>query len=146
MFMRMASLGVVAIVLLAGGGCATNPGSPPPSLAASVARADAAYRNLPASLSAYNLAVREVCAAMEVENPPQCTANLQRLGVAFDGPNIGLLLRHVEVAAPNGTGAGVPLVVGYETKKARLYPPEGLFVEATATYDRVAGRPRFSIL
>jgi pimeloyl-ACP methyl ester carboxylesterase len=41
--------------------------------------------------------------------------------------------------------AGIPVLVGYETREAPLYPPEGLFVDATAIYDRVAGRPRFSL-
>jgi hypothetical protein len=38
------------------------------------------------------------------------------------------------------------MVLEYETKNAPLYPPEGLFVDATAIYDRTSGRPRFSIL
>jgi len=46
----------------------------------------------------------------------------------------------------NGTEAGIPVVLGYETKTATLYPPEGLFVDATAIYDRSAGVARFSLL
>ncbi|MBV8814998.1 MAG: hypothetical protein JO271_10955, partial [Verrucomicrobia bacterium] len=41
---------------------------------------------------------------------------------------------------------GIPMVLGYDTKDARLYPPEGLFVDGTAVYGRVSGQPRFSIL
>ena len=41
--------------------------------------------------------------------------------------------------------AGIPVVAGYDTREAPLYPPEGLFVDATAIYDRVAGRPKFSL-
>jgi pimeloyl-ACP methyl ester carboxylesterase len=37
------------------------------------------------------------------------------------------------------------VVAGYDTRDAPLYPPEGLFVNATAIYDRLAGHPRFSI-
>jgi pimeloyl-ACP methyl ester carboxylesterase len=37
------------------------------------------------------------------------------------------------------------VVAGYDTREAPLYPPEGLFVDATAIYDRPAGHPRFSI-
>ena len=150
LFMRIASLGFAAFMLLDSAACATNPDPSPPSLAVSVRKADAAYQNLPASLSAYNLAAREICAAMEVQNPPQFASSLKKLGVSFDSPKVGLPLRHVQIAAPssapNGTPAGIPMVVGYDTKNAHLYPPEGLFVNATAIYDRATGQPRFSIL
>jgi pimeloyl-ACP methyl ester carboxylesterase len=148
--MRIASLGLAAFVLLDSAACATNQGSSPPSLAVSIRKADAAYQNLPASLSAYNLAVREICGAMEVQNPPRFASSLKELGVSFDTPKIGLPLRHVQIAAPSSASntmpAGIPMVVGYDTKNAPLYPPEGLFVDATAIYDRATGQPRFSIL
>ncbi len=148
--MRIASLGFAAFVLLDSAAGATNPGSSSPSLAVSIRKADAAYQNLPASLSAYNLAVREICGAMEVQNPPRFASSLKELGVSFDMPKIGLPLRHVQIAAlssaSNTMPAGIPMVVGYDTKNAPLYPPEGLFVDATAIYDRATGQPRFSIL
>jgi pimeloyl-ACP methyl ester carboxylesterase len=148
-FLRRAFLGLVACVMLESAGCATHSASAP-SLAASVERADAAYRNLPGSLSAYNLAVWELCASMEVQNPTQFVSRLHKLRVAFDFPKIGLPLRLVQIVAPpsasNATRIGIPIVVGYETKNESLYPPEGLFVDATAIYDRTGGRPRFSIL
>jgi hypothetical protein len=79
--MRIASLGFAAFVLLDSAACATNPGSSPPSLAVWIRKANAAYQNLPASLSAYNLAVREICAAMEVQNPPQFASSLKELWI-----------------------------------------------------------------
>ena len=119
-FMRIAALGFAAFVLLDSAAGATNPGSSSLSLAVSVRKADAAYQNLPASLSAYNLAVREICAAMEVQNPPQFASSLKKLGVSFDSPKVGLPLRRVQIAAPssapNGTPVGIPMVVGYDTK------------------------------
>ena len=76
-------------------------------------------------------------------------SGLKGLGVSFDSPKVGLPLRHVEVPASgsktDAADAGVPVVAGYDTRGAPLYPPEGLFVDATAIYDRVAGRPRFSL-
>ena len=148
--LRLAVRGFVTCLLLQGAGCATNPGSPPPSLAASVEKADAAYRNLPTSLPLYNLTVREICAAMEMETPTQFVSSLQKMGIAFDSPKIELPLRGVELATPplasKEPRAGIPMVLEYETKNAPLYPPEGLFVDATAIYDRTSGRPRFSIL
>src|SRR6202008_4032995 len=56
---------------------------------------------------------------------------------------------HVEFPPPSAivrpSEVGVPVVAGYDTRDAPLYPPEGLFVNATAIYDRLAGHPRFSI-
>jgi hypothetical protein len=46
----------------------------------------------------------------------------------------------------NRAEAGIPIVLGYETKTAAFYPPEGLFLDASAIYDRSAGVPRFSLL
>jgi hypothetical protein len=146
----IASLGFVACLLLEVAGGATNPAHPPPSLAAWLKSADAAYRHLPASLSAYNLAVREICAAMEMETPAQFVSSLHGLGVAFDLPKVALPLHHIENVglplASSETRAGIPLLLAYETKKAPLYPPEGLFVDATAIYSRTDGLRRFSIL
>ena len=90
--LRLAVRGFVACLLLQGAGCARDPGSPPPSLAASVEKADAAYRNLPTSLPLYNLTVREICAAMEMETPTQFVSSLQKMGIAFDSPKIELPL------------------------------------------------------
>jgi hypothetical protein len=105
---------------------------------------------LPASIETYNFAVRKLCAEMEVERPAQFVSNIKKLGVRFDSPIIRLPLRHVQIAASsfgsNGKQIGIPLVVGYETNDAPLYPPEGLFVDATAIYERVNGQPKFSIL
>ncbi|MEA3204831.1 MAG: hypothetical protein QOG92_452, partial [Verrucomicrobiota bacterium] len=98
---------------------------------------------------AYNFAVRELCVAMEVQKPSQFAANLKKLGVSFDWPKVGLPLRYVEVPTSHSVAGaadpGIPVVAGYDTRGAPLYPPEGLFVDATAIYDRVAGRPRFSL-
>ena len=86
---------------------------------------------------------------MEVQKPSQFASNLKKLGVSFDSPKVGLPLRHVEVptspSMASAADAGIPVVVGYDTREAPLYPPEGLFVDATAIYDRVAGLPRFSL-
>jgi hypothetical protein len=107
-------------------------------LAYYVAEADTAHRNLPASLSAYNSAVHKICDVMQAGPPQQFAARLKMLGVSFNSPPIGLPLRHVQVAAPvpasNRIPAGIPMVIGYETKEAPLYPPEGLFLDATAIY------------
>jgi pimeloyl-ACP methyl ester carboxylesterase len=146
---RIAPFGFAAFLLFGGAACATCSEPSPPSLSAQVRNADAAYQSLPASLAAYNLTVRELCGAMEVQKPSQFASNLKKLGVSFDSPKVGLPLRHVEVptspSMASAADAGIPVVAGYDTREAPLYPPEGLFVDATAIYDRVAGRPRFSL-
>lgn len=148
-FKRIAPFGFAALLLFGGATCATGADASSPSLSAQVRNADAAYQSLPGSLVAYNFAVRELCVAMEVQKPSQFAANLKKLGVSFDWPKVGLPLRYVEVPTSHSVAGaadpGIPVVAGYDTRGAPLYPPEGLFVDATAIYDRVAGRPRFSL-
>ena len=147
---RVAPLGFAALLLFGHTAGAANSGGLPATLLASVKKADAAYRSLPASIATYNLAVRELCAAMELQEPRLFASKLKELGVLFDPPKVGLPMRHVQVVEPspasNGAQVGVPMLIGYETKDAPLYPPEGLFVDVTAVYDRIRGQPRFSIL
>jgi pimeloyl-ACP methyl ester carboxylesterase len=139
----------LTIVLLNVAGWATNAVSGSPLLAESIARADSAYRSLPVTLAAYNAAVREICEEMQTTRVSEFESSLKNLGVSFESPNVGLPLRHVEVptspSMASTAEAGIPVVAGYDTREASLYPPEGLFVDATAIYDRVAGRPRFSL-
>ena len=139
---RIAPFGFAAFLLFGGAACATCSEPSLPSLSAQVRNADAAYQSLPASLAAYNLTVRELRGAMEVQKPSQFASNLKKFGVSFDSPKVGLPLRHVEVptssSMASAADAGIPVVAGYDTREAPLYPPEGLFVDATAIYDRAA--------
>ena len=121
---------LLAIALVVFSGFATIKVSASPTVADYVAEADAAYRNLPGSLSAYNTAVREICQAMQASTPERFAASLRKMGVSFDSPRIGLPLRRVQIATPppvsNRAEAGIPIVLGYETKTAAFYPPEAL--------------------
>src|ERR1700731_4901810 len=139
----------LTIVLLNVAGWATHAVSGSAPLAESIARADSAYRSLPLTLAAYNTAVREICEDMQTTRVSEFKSSLKNLGVSFESPNVRLPLRHVEVppspAIAGPAEAGLPVVLGYDTREAPLYPPEGLFVDATAIYDRPAGHPRFSI-
>jgi triacylglycerol esterase/lipase EstA (alpha/beta hydrolase family) len=140
---------LLVVLLLPAAAWAANQTSAPPSLADRVAKADSAYRSLPISLSAYNTAVRQICEELETVPLSEFESSLKGLGVSFESTKVGLPLRHVEVSASgsntSAADAGVPVVAGYDTREAPLYPPEGLFVDTTAIYDRVAGRPRFSL-
>jgi pimeloyl-ACP methyl ester carboxylesterase len=148
--MKTYPLCLLAIALLGFSSLATTGVPASPTLADYVAEADAAYRNLPRSLLAYDSAVREICQAMQADTTEQFAASLRKVGVSFNSPRIRLPLRRVQIAAPspgsNGAEAGIPVVLGYETKTAPLYPPEGLFLDASAIYDRSGGTPRFSLL
>jgi pimeloyl-ACP methyl ester carboxylesterase len=139
----------LTIVLVNIAGWETNAISGSAPLAESIARADSAYRSLPAMLAAYNAAVREICEDMQTTGVSEFKSSLKNLGVSFKSPKVRLPLRHVEVPPPPDVAqpseAGVPVVAGYDTRAAPLYPPEGLFVDATAIYDRPAEHPRFSI-
>jgi hypothetical protein len=147
--MKIHGVRLLVVLLLNIAGWATSGVSGPPSLADGIERADSAYRRLPVSLSTYNAAVREICNELETVRLPEFTSSLKKLGVSFDWPKLGFPLRHVEAptspAIASATDAGVPVVAGYKTRQAPLYPPEGLFVDATAIYDRAAGHPRFAI-
>jgi pimeloyl-ACP methyl ester carboxylesterase len=148
--MKTNPVGFIATVLL-GFACFVTIGvSASVTLASYIAEADSAYRNLPASLSAYNSAVREICSAIQSGNPQEFATSLHKLGVSFNSPKIRLPLRDVQISAPSSVSnrmeAGIPMVVEYETKGAPLYPPEGLFLDVTAIYDRSADQPRFSLL
>jgi len=149
-FMKTYPLCLLAIVLLGFSSLATTRVPASPALADYVTEANAAYHDLPGSLSAYNSAIRGICQAIQTGATQEFAASLDKLGVSFNPPSIRLPLRWVQIVGSspgsNGTEAGIPVVLGYETKTATLYPPEGLFVDATAIYDRSAGVARFSLL
>lgn len=118
-------------------GCATSQNTPRVSKLTS--QADLALANLPGSLPVYNQAVRKIVLDLSKD----LATHPQQLGLALEAPISTLPLHHIEVlpkADPDKLG--VPVVLGYETTGAKLYPPEGLFVDATAYYDNTAGRKR----
>ena len=137
-FMKTYPLCLLAIALLGFSSLATTRVPASPALADYVTEANAAYHDLPGSLSAYNSAIRGICQAIQIGATQEFAASLDKLGVSFNppqyqaslavGPDCRILSRI------NGTEAGIPVVLGYETKTATLYPPEGLFVDATVIY------------
>lgn len=134
---------ISALALLCLTGCATTPPVKRTELQSEVGAAETAYSRLPSALPAYNAAVRELAERSEKAGPAEFAAILSQLGVGFDYPHIGLPLHHVEVSNPSAdpTALGIPVVLGYDSSNAPLYPPEGLFVDATAVYEH-SGRKR----
>jgi pimeloyl-ACP methyl ester carboxylesterase len=145
--MKTFRIGLVGAILLGFIDHTANCLSAPANLANCVAKVDAAYRNLPASQSAYNSAIREICDVMQTETPEGFAGRLKKLGVSFSSPKVELPLRHIEIVTAfpgsESTDIGIPVVLGYETKSRPMYPPEGLFVDATAVYDRADRHARF---
>jgi hypothetical protein len=85
----------LTIVVLNIVGWTTNAVSGSAPLAESIARADSAYRSLPATLAAYNAAVLEICEDMQTTRVSEFKSSLKNLGVSFESPNVRLPLRHV---------------------------------------------------
>src|SRR5260370_30736864 len=73
---KTCSVSFIAIALLGFADCPATGVSRPATLTDYVAEADTAYRHLPASLSAYNSAVRGICDAMQAGNPQAVAAGL----------------------------------------------------------------------
>lgn len=134
---------VNALALLCLTGCATTTPVKKADLQSAVDAADNAYSRLPASLPAYNSAVRELAESLGKSEPAEFAESLSRLGVAFDYPEIGLPLTHVEVPdqSENTQSLGIHVLLEYDSSNAPLHPPEGLFVDATAVYEH-SGRKR----
>ena len=139
-------IGFGAFSLLFLQGCANGPAPGSPSLADQIARADSAYKRLPASLPEYNLALYNLCQELAAR-PEDFASDLKKLGASISVPNVNLPLHHVEIfkTATAGTEIGIPIVLGYDTGQTPFYPPEGLFLNATLLYDRAAGKPQIQI-
>jgi len=138
---------ICAVLVVCLVGCAGGPLRRPPSLADRVGAVEVAYDGLPATLEEYNRAVREIClefAARPIEFP----SRLLDAGASVELAAMDIPLSEIEVHdPPSGLGeAGVPVVLGYDTEQTPFHPPEGLFVDATAIYDRSDGRPRLRFL
>jgi len=105
-FMKTYPLCLLAIALLGFSSLATTRVPASPTLADYVTEANAAYYDLPRSLSAYNSAIRGICQAIQTGATQEFAASLDKLGVSFNPPSIRLPLRWVQIAgsSPGSTG------------------------------------------
>lgn len=128
-------------------GCVGGSPRHPPSWADRVGAVDVAYERLPESLQEYNRAIHEICLELAAQ-PTQFASQLREAGVSVELAETSLPLREVEVLDPPRAidDVGVPVVLGYDTEQTPFHPPEGLFVDATAIYDRSDGMPRLRLL
>ena len=85
-FMKTYPLCLLAIALLGFSSLATTRVPASPTLADYVTEANAAYYDLPRSLSAYNSAIRGICQAIQTGATQEFAASLDKLGVSFNPP------------------------------------------------------------
>ncbi len=139
---------ISALALLCMTGCVTTPPVKNADLHSAVEGANDAYSRMPSALPAYNADVRELAERLERSGPTEFATSLSRLGVAFEYPNIGLPLKHVEVPdqSADPTELGIPVLLEYDTATAPLHPPEGLFVNATAVYESPGRKRSFQLV
>lgn len=137
---RLLKTSAVLVALVFLDGCA-SPRQSSHQLNQQIAQADAALANLDAhQVSTYNKAVESIA-----------RSDLDSIGIKLDRPKMPLPLARYYVApetrAPNETtGAGVPMLLDYDTSHASLYPRDGLIIPATAVYRRIDGTPHLSLL
>jgi hypothetical protein len=141
----------LAVVLLAG--CAsTRVAQRPHNLRHPIAEAAVAYRTLGTNhVAAYNEAMASVARQIDGETPDELRSELDSIGVTLDQPHINLPLAHYYLAPRSGLAndsgqVGIPMLLDYDTRKAPLYPRDGLVISATAVYRVRTGEPRLSLL
>lgn len=129
--------------------CAWQTAPQSETLGESIRKVEAAYQRLPEDLPAYNAAMRDVCATLSASGPVRAEEELREVGVNFSSPRVPLRISSIDVSRSTSAAedaAGVPVVVRYEAPPLSLYPPEGLFVNGTAIYEKEQGRGRVSIV
>lgn len=151
MMIKHIRFAVIAAAVLLVAGCATPPVSSRGDLRGKIAAADAAYRNLPNSITEYNAAVGSIAREMSGANAGQIRTELTEAGVKLDEPAIKLHLRRFYVVheseSPNERNTiGVPILLDYDTSAAPLYPTDGLVIGAAAVYRRVGTEQHLSML
>lgn len=152
MKMRSASrVTLFVAALVAYTGCATTRVASPNHLRRDFAAADLAYRELtPNHTGAYNAALDSIARDLDLTTPEALCNELSEAGVKIAEPAVHLpLVRYHAVRRSPRLDmplAGSPVVLEYDTSGAPIYPREGMFLSATAIYQRVRNRPRLSFI
>jgi pimeloyl-ACP methyl ester carboxylesterase len=145
---RTAMLGLLLVVSPSCGWKSAGSGMP---LADAVRTVDAAYHGLPETLPAYNAAMTGLCRALPHHGAEEARKELLDMGVSLIPPDGPLTMTEMEVprypAKGAGTNtAGTPVVVRYQPPRISFYPPEGLFANGTAIYQKERGKAELRIL
>ncbi len=123
--------------------CATNQMPSSSDLMKCAIEAEGARHDLPEGRAIYNEAIRKLCAEIERKGPDSSLQKLREAGGIVILPKVPLPLYHLEIprtAKLSSDTIGSPVVLGYDTKNNSIYPPEGLFVDATAVVRKVHGK------
>lgn len=147
-----AQYAVAIAVVIACTGCASTRVASPDCLRRDIAAADSAYRDFaPNDTRAYNNALNSIARDVDLTTPAVLHTELRQAGVTIDEPAVRLsLVRYHAVRTlpqPNESLAiGAPVVLEYDTRRASIYPRDGMFLSATAIYQRVHNQPHLSFI
>jgi triacylglycerol esterase/lipase EstA (alpha/beta hydrolase family) len=117
-----------------------------------IAQADAACRTLDAGqVTAYNNAVATIARKIDGKTPAELRSELDPVQVKLDEPAVDLpLVRYHAVRTlpqrKQSLAIGSPVILEYDTSRASIYPRAGLFLPATAVYQRVQNEPHLSFI
>jgi pimeloyl-ACP methyl ester carboxylesterase len=149
---RVRSFAIVIPALFAFSGCKSPQVASRDHLQRRLAAAELSYRELaPDDTRAYNTAIGSIARYLDRATPAVLRSELSQAGVKIDGPAVQLpLVRYHAVRTspqPNDSFAiGAPVLLEYDTTRASIYPREGMFLSATAIYQRVHNRPHLSFI
>ncbi|HEV2841895.1 MAG TPA: alpha/beta hydrolase [Chthoniobacterales bacterium] len=141
---------LLALVLLSS--CASPRSTSSNRLDEQIPRADAACRTLDAShVMMYNNAVAAIAREIDGKTPAELRTELDPAQVKVDEPAVELpLVRYHAVQTPpqpkQSPAIGAPVLLEYDTSRAPIYPREGMFLPATAIYQRVQDQPHLSFI
>jgi triacylglycerol esterase/lipase EstA (alpha/beta hydrolase family) len=151
-FIRLAKTNASLLSLVFLTGCASLRSTSSNRLDQQIAQADAAYRTLHADhVTDYNNAVAAIAREIDGKTPAELRSSLDPFQVKVDEPKIQLPLARFRLASrsrvPNELAdVGVPMLLDYDTRRAPLYPRDGLICSATAVYRRVNGERHLSLI
>ena len=153
--MKMQSASRVAVfiaTLVAFTGCASTRVTSSDHLRRDVAAAELAYRELaPNHTRAYNAALDSIARNLDLTTPAVLRGELSQAGVKIAEPAVELpLVRyHAVRRSPRldiSLAVGAPVVLEDDTSRAPIYPRDGMFLSATAIYQRVRNQPHLSFI
>ena len=146
------SFAIVIAALLMFSGCASPRLASPDHLRRQIAAAELSYRELaPDHRRGYNTALGSIARYLDRAAPTALRNELSEAGVKIDEPAVQLpLVRyHAVRTSPQPEdffAIGAPVLLEYDTSSAAIYPRGGLFLSATAVYQRVDNQPHLSFI
>jgi len=152
LFLRLTktSASLVALVFL--NSCASLSSTSSNRFDRQIAQADTAYRTLDARhVGNYNNAVATIAREIDGKTPAELRSELDPVQVKIDEPKMRLPLARYHLAPRSrvpdeSPDVGVPVLLDYDTRRAPLYPPDGLICSATAVYRCVNSERHLSFI